>query len=129
MIAAHHNYCSQSDILRVEPMFEFKEDRTTKDRAKQKSENQPVAISLSSKVVALYPGESAVLTLTVSSNNTEMVRLETQIPTRSRGNRGKPAYRTYTTKCQAQDTRSTRSTTWSLPCQHTSHRCKEKPGI
>ena len=49
-------------------MFEFKEDRTTKDRAKHKNENQLVNISLSSKVVVLYPGESAILTLTVSSN-------------------------------------------------------------
>ncbi|MEB3764579.1 MAG: hypothetical protein GSR77_00200 [Desulfurococcales archaeon] len=61
-------------------MFEFKEDRTTKDRTKQKNENQSVNISLSSKVVALYPGESAILTLTVSSNNTEMVRLEPRYP-------------------------------------------------
>ena len=78
MITVHHNYCSQPDILRVKPIFEFKEDtsRTSKDRTKQKNENQPVSIRFSSKLVALYPGESAVLTLTVSSNNTDIIRLE-----------------------------------------------------
>ena len=51
-------------------MFEIKEDtiRTTKDRVNRKSENQSVTISLSSKVVALYPGDSAVLALVVSGN-------------------------------------------------------------
>ena len=48
-------------------MFEFKKEtnRTTKDRNKQNSEDHSVTISLSNRVVALYPGESAIPALAV----------------------------------------------------------------
>jgi len=52
----------------------------SENRTKQNSDNQPVAVSLSSRVVVLYPGESAVLTLAVSGSDKELVRLELRYP-------------------------------------------------